>query len=488
MLVLKYEGDPHTYMRKKKDKRYYCQCQERIEKEDGEYKCNFLKREDHLKIAISKGDIHKCKFVKEEYNQSIEDYFKKEKEEIKDKEVTVEDIMTNIAIFVGRKNLSIDAGASTELKKLIRTAIKFGQQLNKADINEIFPEYSSATVRKYVISTASEIHKIQFKLFSQLPYVGVSCDEGSTKGIHDLDFVLENPLSDLKPYPCFTTVMKDGKAETYAEHLARGINFIKFNKISIASLTVDGNKAQLKALAFDWVDSLRNRYIDQDEYINHILVNHCLCHRINNAYKATYSKSADLRSIVDHLRNLSEECRSHPEDIHEVCPKVQLTRWVVDFDICQFILNHQQIIAKFTEINVEGLNGLFRVLSILKSLTNIFEDPKTPHFRAYRLIENAIGALETLNNEIPYSKDVADELYPYENPKSIGRTISHIPKFWANLGTIVFIIKRIYFSQKFSPIFFPLIWEVGDRLLIKKDVFLLKYSVFLHTLLAFYSL
>ena len=103
--------------------------------------------------------------------------------------------------------------------------------------------------------------------------------------IHDLDFVLEAPLSSFKPYPCFTSVMPKGNATTYAEHLARGIDFLRINNIPVGSITVDGNRAQLKALSFTWSNSLRRWYIDHDDFMKRIIVNPCLCHRINNSYK-----------------------------------------------------------------------------------------------------------------------------------------------------------------------------------------------------------
>ena len=90
---------------------------------------------------------------------------------------------------------------------LIKTAIRYGMLSSKSAIDEIFKPFKVDSVRRSVINTAHEVHKIQYSLFSTLAFVGVSVDEGSTHGIRDLDFVLENPLSDLKPYPCFTSVM-----------------------------------------------------------------------------------------------------------------------------------------------------------------------------------------------------------------------------------------------------------------------------------------
>lgn len=407
-----YPGDPHHYHRSLKGKNYKSFCQERQQRSDGTYKCNFEKREYDLLKDIRAGKIHTCNFVKEESNATILSYFLPEKAE---EQVTYEGILTKIAVFVGRRNLSLEAGASEELQSLIKMAIEFGAQESKKnfDVDKVFRKYTEYTVRKYLIAASIEVNKMQFQLFSQLPFVGVACDEGTTKGIHDLDFVMENPLSGLQPYPCYTSVMKNGKAIQYTEHLARGLDFLRINGIPVGSVTVDGNTAQLKALSFTWKNSLRRRYIDHDDFMRRILVNPCLCHKVNNAYKMACKKCPELGGNVSRLRALCSECRQHPNDVKGVCPNVQLQRWIIDYDLASFIIDHADQISKFTTFNIDEIIDLHKLLTILKSLTLIFEDPQTPHFHAFRIIENAIGALEELEKEVQYAEAVKTELIKY---------------------------------------------------------------------------
>ena len=419
MSIVRYNGDPHTYRRSRAGKNYNCSCTSTEERPDGIYKCTFTKREDHLKKAIANGNVHTCKLQKEQFSKSLESYFVQSPQE--EQKFAYEDILTKAAIFVGRKNLSIDAGSSKELQDLIVTAISYGLSNSGCTIKDIYKPFTPDVIRKYVISTANEIHQIQIRLFTNLTFVGLSIDEGSTRGIHDLDFVLESPLSGLSPYPFFTSVMNKGTAKDYTEHLARGLDLLRISRIPVGSITIDGNRAQLKALSFSWKDSLRNRYVDHNDYIKHILVNPCLCHRINNSYKSAYRNSEKLKEVVDNLRTLAKLCREHPADVLDVCPSVQLTRWLVDYDICCFILNHRQRIKKFSDFDEEAVFKLQKVLSVLKSLTNIFENTKTPHFRAFRLLENAVDALSDLEKDIPYAKIVKEELAKYTlNPADCG--------------------------------------------------------------------
>ena len=420
MSLVKYQGDPHTYRKVRQGKNCMCFCTEVEHRPDGVYRCSFKKREDHLKCQIHEGKIHICNLEKVEYSKTLESYFAPEIP--KNNIITYDDVMTKLAILVGRKNLSLETGSSEEMQELVRTAICYGMLNSKSTIDAIFKPIKVDTVRKCVISAACDVHRIQYKLFSGLAYVGVSVDEGSTRGIKDLDFVLENPISDLKPYPCFTSVMTSGNAVSYTEHLARGLDFLRINKINVGSVTVDGNKAQLKALSFSWKKSLRRRYIDHDDFLKHILVNPCLCHRINCAYKSAYRNCEELREAVDMLREIAVECKEHPADVLDVCPSVQLTRWVIDYDLCTFILNHKQRIRKFCELDEQTLLMLREVLSVLKSLTNIFENTKTPHFKAFRLIENAVEALDELKqNGTLFAECIEEELKKYTlNPADCG--------------------------------------------------------------------
>ena len=187
-----------------------------------------------------------------------------------------------MAILTGRRNLSLATGASQEMTDLIKTCIKYGIENHASQLDALYKGTSADTIRKYMIASSIDINKIQIDKFASLKFVGVSVDEGSQMKVHNLDFVLENPLSDVNPYPIFTSVMNGGSAEEYAEHLARGINIIKMAKINICSITVDGNRAQLKALSFEWDGSIRKRYIDNGDFIKKIMLNHCLCHKINN--------------------------------------------------------------------------------------------------------------------------------------------------------------------------------------------------------------
>ena len=469
MTTITYNGDHHVYRREPKGHNIYCFCNSSQERIDGTYECTFKQREKELLKQISEGKIHTCTYKKRimlQKTRQLTTYFTQIRDN-EDKnnanEITYDDILTKVALVVGGSNLSLEAGASPELQDLIITAIKFGMQHYKANIDDVFKKYSADTVRQNLIAAAIDIRREQFKIFSMLKYVGVSCDEGTTRGIHDLDFVLENPLSGYQPFPCFTSVMTKGTATHYTEHLAIGLEFIRINNIPVGSITIDGNRAQLKALSYDWLNSLRHRYKEHNDFTKHIIVNPCLCHRVNNAYKAAYRKSESLKKIVNNMRALSQLCRSCPEKVNGVCPKIQNQRWIVDFDICDFLLKHYAQIKASVQLtdgiyyDEDELKKLHRVLSILKSMVLIFEDPSTPHFKAFRIIENAIGALQQIETFTDYCAEVKNQLIHYcQNSKLCGIwMLSYILTPEGRFDFHQRIVKRVFppdpdYSQMFQ--------------------------------------
>lgn len=130
--------------------------------------------------------------------------------------------------------------------------------------------------------------------------------------------------------------------------------------------TFDVNTAQLTPLSFDWSDSLRRKYIELSDFMKGILVNPYLCHRVNNAYKATCKKDFLLGYVVKNFWRINNKCSDNHDNLSEICPNTQSSRWSVDYELCSFILNHV--------IELKILNGLkyYEILFLLKPFTEDF--------------------------------------------------------------------------------------------------------------------
>ena len=113
----------------------------------------------------------------------MENYFKPQ-EDKSDSVISKDNIITKISILTGKQNLSLNVSSSKQMTDLIQTCIQFGMQNPKSDVKKLYNGVCSDTIRKYLISSAIDINKIQIKRFSSLTFVGLSVDEGSQKGIH----------------------------------------------------------------------------------------------------------------------------------------------------------------------------------------------------------------------------------------------------------------------------------------------------------------
>ena len=124
MSIISYDGDPtHTYKRIKEGSHYKCCCTTVERRPDGIHKCNFCRREDHLKDSIKAGKIHTCQFEKLPTTNTMERYFMP-RNEVSETGVTVENIITKLAILTGRRNLSLATGASQEMTDALNMELK----------------------------------------------------------------------------------------------------------------------------------------------------------------------------------------------------------------------------------------------------------------------------------------------------------------------------------------------------------------------------
>lgn len=126
-----------------------------------------------MKKDIAEKIIHVCTYKKKVTGteRAISTYFQIENPDVlvncskQTDEITYEDILTKVAILVGKRNLSLEAGAYSELLEIIKSAIRYGQQYSKAKIDDIFKKFSAYIVRKYLIAASIDINKCNSRFF-----------------------------------------------------------------------------------------------------------------------------------------------------------------------------------------------------------------------------------------------------------------------------------------------------------------------------------
>ena len=241
------------------------------------------------------------------------------------------------------------------------------------------------------------------KSFSKKNYVAISIDEGSTKKRKNLDFVLECAHdAHLKSYPADVQTMSNLTAKEYAVAIGNGLIAIARYKINISVIICDGCLAQKKALSETWKYSVLRTA--KEEFMKKLIFIPCLCHRIQNAFSNAISKNEELNEISDHIHHLSEIFIEKESEIGSKCPQHISTRWIYDYDICNFIKKHYEKCKIITPIRDE-LSQFHSIATIFKALSLIFEDPKTPLSSAYPILQKAAYVLEELSETIPIAKD-----------------------------------------------------------------------------------
>ena len=103
-----------------------------------------------------------------------------------------------------------------------------------------------------------------------------------------------------------------------------------------------------------------------------------------------------IETIINTIRSIANDCKQRKAEIGLICPTYISTRWLYDFDIMEFlIVNREQMTAVIGELPPE-IEDLARVLTILRTIIRIFEDPKTPFHRGSLYMERGIQNFQQL--------------------------------------------------------------------------------------------
>ena len=151
-------------------------------------------------------------------------------------------MLTEIARCVGSMNLSLTFGSSEQLRHLLVYAASLGATINLPQektlesAEKIIPHYDRKEIRNRMIKLAHEVKNISCKRLSQLPYVSIAADEGSTRGTKNLDFVVEFPGFELRSFPILTLRMDSLLATNYSKVFNIGLRIIHSHGINIGSI------------------------------------------------------------------------------------------------------------------------------------------------------------------------------------------------------------------------------------------------------------
>ena len=401
MSVVFYRGDPRRYIKYKEngDHHFYVDCTETKIVNGVTKICSYIhKREDKHKDNIAKHSLHECKFITKSTRNVIDNYFEKLNDAVKNI-YSEEGVRNHLALLLGQKNISVDTGASEEMYSFITYCIAYGVYISKAGMEPIdqakaaYRPFKNTTLSKDLIAVSNDVHKKMIAEYCKADFISIALDEGTTSKIQNLDFTLENPTLPLKPYPVTTKVMTDITANGYVQKILDGLSEIKLYGIKIGTIICDGNRAQKKAFAFEWPESLRNLALSQYKWIKEVIYLPCLCHLVDNSYKYKVNHEPELKALVNGLRKNAKILYQNRSIIGSKCPQFVSTRWIYDYEILEYIKHHH--VEEIISID-EDYEALYESIFIFKSLVLIFENPNTFFWRAFFYLERAVRAFEQL--------------------------------------------------------------------------------------------
>ena len=421
-----FEGDTRPYIRKKKNptdqKDYvYCTCVS-FDDNDRRMKCDYEKRIDHHRKAVSANKHHICHFVPCKEDNDIRNYAQQAIES-ENETASAITLFDELCILVGRLNLSLEAACSDTMYNFINKCVNYGIALDRSFKNaeerfsSEFPQPRRDKFRHRFITLANEINRKRMKQFSQAKYTSVALDEGSTLKTPYLDYVLHNTKEKLGEYVADTEVMSGGKAENYIASIPKGLLYISKYNIRLSTVVIDGNTAQLKAFKKEFRSSLR---FHSSDMIRHLIVVPCLCHRVNNAYKFAIQHDPNFSALINRMRKIATILKES-DSAYNNCPTFIDTRWIYDYDILIYLKKNIAGINEYLKskhentINEEMLD-LEGMLMILKKLTLIFEDSNQPLSSAYKILEASLDALkeaESISKKPSFYRQVRNSLKAY---------------------------------------------------------------------------
>ena len=409
---IKEMSDNRKYIIVIKDKRKFVKCAETKKDEDGNIlECTYISREDKHK---TRKKPHVCEFKKKSHTNTISQYFNRE--ELKTADTTPEAIYSKMSLLGGQKNLSLEFLTSAEFYDYTIFCMVAGKMmLSEHAEGDLFTQAKKTVKRRdrkffrgNMIDTSQSVHQMTMQDFQKLTFCTIAIDEGKDSREKNLDFIVENPMSRMEPYPYFTIKIEDETTKGYLPLLDQGFqNAILFG-INLGCVIADGNRAQKKCFSLQWKGSLR--FTSPHQAIRSIIFVPCLCHKVNNGMVHAFKNNENVRVATTQLRNFGKECYKHQEEIKAKCPYHIKTRWVYDFLIANFIRTHQGRIRLFSEIP-DSIQELFPNLLIMYTIVSKFESTDMMLCQAYTILMRALNAFHELEEQgNPFAHQFAESL------------------------------------------------------------------------------
>lgn len=351
------------------------------------HQCAFHMRTDKLKANLKKGNLHVCSF------KPIEDIRKMIQVSNTTKAGASDELARALASAVGEVNVSLEAMLSAPVKKLLQVAFEIGQA-NAGPFDSVVKMPTRRVLRATMIDEAKKVDAGKLDHYRESLFVSLSIDEGTTFKKAYLNFILHDVINRKNEYFAKSVIMSGKTTENYVVSIHFGLEYCQKKKLNVSSVVMDGSKAQAKAFAHAYSRSLRNIKFTT-ELAKKVITFPCACHLINNAYKRLLKKNAKANKLISNCRQIGKtlnECASSLPS----CPRFVSTRWVYDYDIVRYVLQHRLEVIRAVQYPVPSetnLKNIKSLLGVLRTLIAHFESTLSSITEVYPTIDATITSL-----------------------------------------------------------------------------------------------
>ena len=349
--------------------------------------CSFSMRSDRLKANVKKGNLHTCTF------KPVEDIRAMFNTTRTPKGKNGGDLVRALASAVGQLNVSLESVLSPAMYKVMQASFELGQT-TKEPFASAFSMPQRRTLRAVMLEEAKAVETAKLDFYRESKFISLSIDEGTTFKTAYLNLILHDVVNRKNEYFAKSVVMSGKTADNYVVSMHLGFVYCEKRKLNISSVVMDGSKAQAKAFNCAYPRSLRNIRFTTDT-AKKVLTFPCACHLIENAYKRLLQRNSDVNGVVSICRLIGRALNELPTPL-AACPRFVSTRWIYDYDIVKYVLQHRMEVTKAVQMLVpldDELGNLKVLLGILRTLIARFESASSSITEVYPVISATMNSL-----------------------------------------------------------------------------------------------
>ena len=386
----RFDGDSRLYLVKTEPgcehSTAYCQKTEDIN--GVSHACTFRMRTDKLKANLKKGNLHICRFKPLE---DIRRMFQLSGGQRRKEKNTA--LVKALAGAVGQLNVSLEAMLSPAIHTLMEVSFELGQTTQEP-FDSVFSMPQRRALRACMLEESKAIDNAKLEFYRESRFVSLSIDEGTTFKQAYLNFILHDVVNRKNEYFAKSVIMSGKTADNYVVSIHLGFVYFERRNLNISSIVMDGSKAQAKAFAVTYPRSLRKIRFTT-ETAKKVITFPCACHLLENAYKKMVGMDRKTGDLIAECRAIGRMLNELPHSL-ATCPRFVSTRWVYDYDIVKYLLQHRDDArdAVHRPVPLESsLRILKNFLGILRTLIARFESASSSVTEVYPIIDATINSL-----------------------------------------------------------------------------------------------